>query len=158
MSSGTIAFLNVEGKLFFSLLSKLLEDNIVKRNLSVQKGSMPKVPRCWEHMCLVWTELKGAKANKLDLAAVWLDIANDYGSIPCQLILFALEWYGIDPKWVELFKSYYCGLWSKCFSPIAPSSWHQHLTGVFQAAQLEFIELYVLELTSLFFSHSYHHQ
>ena len=50
MSSGTIFFLNVEGKLFFSLLSKLLEDNIVKRNLSVQKGSMPKVPGCWEHV------------------------------------------------------------------------------------------------------------
>ena len=49
MSSGTIVFLNVEGKLFFSLLSKLLGDNIVKRNLSVQKGSMPKVPGCWEH-------------------------------------------------------------------------------------------------------------
>ena len=91
MSSGTIAFLNVEGKLFFSLLSKLLEDNIVKRSLSVQKGSMPKVPGCWEHMCLVQKELKSAMANKLDLAAVWLDIANDYGSIPCQLILFALD-------------------------------------------------------------------
>ena len=106
-------------------------------------------------MRLVRKELKGAKANK-DLGAVWWDIANDYGSIPCQLILFALEWYGIDPKWVELLKSYYGGLWSKCFSPTAPSSWHQHLTGVFQAAQLEFIEVYVLELTSLFFSHSYH--
>ena len=60
MSSGTIAFLNVEGKLFFSLLSKLLEDNIVKWNLSVQKGSMPKVPGCWEHV----SSSKGAERCK----------------------------------------------------------------------------------------------
>ena len=34
------------------------------------------------YMSLVWDELKTAKSNKTSIAAVWLDIANAYGSIP----------------------------------------------------------------------------
>ena len=49
-------------------------------------------------MPLVSKELKAAKINKLNLAAVSLDIANPYGSVPHHLIVFALEHYRIDPK------------------------------------------------------------
>ena len=49
-----IALLNVEGKLFFSLVSKRLEDHIIHKNkfinVSIQKGCMEKVPGCWEHI------------------------------------------------------------------------------------------------------------
>ena len=81
-----IALLNVEGKLFFSLISKRLEQHIIHNNkfvdVSVQKGCMAKVPGCWEHMSMVWNDLKMAKQNKSSLTAVWLDIANAYGSVP----------------------------------------------------------------------------
>ena len=95
-------------------------------DLSLQKGFMVKLPGCWEHTSLVWKELNPAKTKKLNLAEVWLDIANAYGSVPHQLIFFALERFSIDPIWDDLLKSYYVGLWNKSFSPTAPYSWHKH--------------------------------
>ena len=81
-----IALLNVEGKLVFSLIARRLEEHIIQKNriinLSIQKGCMAKVPGCWEHMSLVWDELKTAKSNKTSITAFWLDIAYAYGSIP----------------------------------------------------------------------------
>ena len=120
-----IALLNVEGKLFFSLISKRLETHIINNNkfinLSIQKGSMEKVPGCWEHMSMVWSALKEARLNKTDLSTIWLDIANAYGSIPHKLIFFALERYGIPARWISLLKNYYAGIHSKSFSEFAPS-------------------------------------
>ena len=100
---------------------------------------MEKVPGCWEHMSLVWEELKNCKLNKSNVAAVWLDIANAYGSVPHQLIFKALERYGIHPYWIKIFKSYYGGLWSRSFSPFAPSSWHKHFRGIFQGCTASII-------------------
>ena len=89
-----IAILNVEGKLFFTLISKRLVKHIITNNnlikTSVQKG-------CWEHMSMVWSALKDARSSKSSLANIWLDIANAYGSIPHRLLVFALERYGVDP-------------------------------------------------------------
>ena len=67
----------------------------------------------------------------MNLATVWLDIANAYGPVPHLLIFFAIECYGEDPIWADVLKSYYIGLWSKSFSPTAPSSWHKHSRGIF---------------------------
>lgn len=96
-----IDLLNVEGKSSFTLLSQSLDDHIIKKkiliDLSIHKGYIAKVSGCWELMSLVWKELNAAKTNKLNLAAVWLDISNVYGSVPHQLIFFTLERYGIDP-------------------------------------------------------------
>ena len=62
-----IALLNVEGKLFFSLIARRLEEHIIQKNriinLSIQKGCIVKIPGCWEHMPLVWDEVKTAKSN-----------------------------------------------------------------------------------------------
>ena len=88
------ALLNVEGKLFFSLISKRLETHLIYNNKfinnSIQKGCMEKVPGCWEHLSMVWHALKEARTHKSTLATIWLDIANAYGSIPHKLIIFAL--------------------------------------------------------------------
>ena len=81
-----IALLNVECKLFFSLVSKCLETHLIHKNKfirkSIQKGSRKKIPGYWEHLCMVWHALKGASVQKSNLAIVWLDIANAYRSIP----------------------------------------------------------------------------
>ena len=130
-----IALLNVEGKLFFSLLSRRLESHIITKNkiidTSIQKGCVAKVPGCWEHMSVVWDKLTDIKSQKASIAAVWLDIANAYGSIPHQLIFLALKRYGVHSIWIDLIKAYYSGIWSKSFSPNAPSSWHRHFRGIF---------------------------
>ena len=129
-----LCLLNVEGKLFFSLISNQLTQHMVKNkiiNTSIQKGCMEKVPGCWEHMAMVWEGLKEARMNKLDLVNIWLDIKNAYGSIPHQLIFFALQRYGIPDKWIKLIKNYYTGLWSRSFSETVPSGWHHHERGIF---------------------------
>ena len=138
-----IALLNVERKLFFSLISKRLDKHIIANNkyinTSVQKECMEKVPGCWEHMCMVWAALKGARCNKLNVANIWLDIANGYGTIPHRLIFFALERYGVHEHWISLIKAYYSGIYSKSFSSSAPSSWHQHFKGIFAGCTLSII-------------------
>ena len=105
-----IALLNVEGKLLFSLISKRLEAHLIANNsfinTSIQKGCMEKVPGCWEHMSTVWSALKEARSNKSDLATIWLDIANAYGSIPHKLIFFALKRYGVHDHWISLVQNY----------------------------------------------------
>ena len=68
---------------------------------------MEKVPGCWEHMFMVWESLKSSKASKSSVSAVWLDVANAYGSIPHKLIFFALIRYGVPEKWIDIVMSYY---------------------------------------------------
>ena len=135
-----IALLNVEGKLFFSLVSRCLETHSIRNkkiiNKSVQKGCMEKVPGCWEHISMVWAALKEAKSKNLYLATIWLDIANAYGSMPHKLIIFVLHRYGVSPKWIHLIETCYCGVFSKSFSQEAPSSWHRHQRGIFAGCTL----------------------
>ena len=52
---------------------------------------MEKVPGCWEHIAVVWDESKSRKTERSNIAAIWLDIANAYGSLPQQLLFFALR-------------------------------------------------------------------
>ncbi|XP_057305436.1 uncharacterized protein LOC130642368 [Hydractinia symbiolongicarpus] len=135
-----IALLNVEGKLLFSLISRRLETHMITNNkfinTSVQKGSMEKVPGCWEHMSMVWSALKDARSSKSDLATIWLDIASAYPSIPHRLIFFALKRYGVPPQWISFIRNYYIGIYSKSFSPLAPSNWHKHSWGIFAGCTL----------------------
>ena len=59
---------------------------------------------------MVWHALKEARAQKSNLAVIWLDIANAYGSIPHKLIVFALHRYGVSPQWIRLLETYYKGI------------------------------------------------
>ena len=87
-----IALLNVEGKLFFSLIARRLEEHIIQKNritnLSIQKGCMAKVPGCREHMSLVWDELKTAKSNKTSITAIWW-------ILQMLMVLYLTSWYSI---------------------------------------------------------------
>ena len=138
-----IALLNVEGKLFFSLVSKCLETHLIHNNKfinnSIQKGCMEKIPGCWEHLSMVWHALKEARAQKSNLAIIWLDIVNAYGSIPHKLIAFALHRYGVSPQWIRLIETYYKGIFSKSFSESATSAWHRHQRGIFAGCTLSII-------------------
>ena len=70
---------------FFSLVSKPLETHLIHNkfiNNSIKKGCKEKIPGSWEHLSMVWHALKQARAQKSNLAVIWFDIANAYGSIP----------------------------------------------------------------------------
>ena len=100
---------------------------------------MEKIPGCWEHLSMVWYALKETRAQNSNLAIIWLDIANAYGSIPHKLIAFALHRYGVSPQWIRLIETYYKGIFSKSFSESATSAWHRHQQGIFAGCTLSII-------------------
>ena len=69
-----IVLLNVEGKVFFSLVCKRLEVHLIHNNKfinnSIQKGCMEKTPGCWEHLSIVWHALKEARTRKSNVAVI----------------------------------------------------------------------------------------
>ena len=107
---------------------------------------MEKVAGWWESS-MVWAALKEAQCNKLNVAKIWLDIANWYGSVPQRLIFFALEKYCVHEHWISLMKAYYSGIYGKSFSSSAPSSWHQHFLGIFAGCYLSII-LFLAEINA----------
>ena len=119
-----IGLLNVEGKLFFNLVSKCLETHQIHND---------------EFINMVWHALNEARAQKSNLAITWLDIATAYGSIPHKLIVFALHRYGVSPQWIRLIETYYKGIFSKSFSESATSAWHRHQQGIFAGCTLSII-------------------
>ena len=54
---------------------------------------------------MVWHALKEARAKKSNLAVIWLDIANAYGSILHKLIVFALRRYVVFPQRIRLIET-----------------------------------------------------
>ena len=132
-----LALLNVEGKLFFSLVSRRLYNHIVMRNkfidTSVQKGCMDNIPGCWEHITVAWETLKEAKLEHKNVVSVRLDIANAYGSIPHQLIFFALRRYGIPKHWLVIITNYYAGICLDHSLQVPPPA-GTNTTGVFLQA------------------------
>ena len=52
----------------------------------------------------------GGKERQQNFAAVWLDLANAYGSVPKQLIESAMELYHIPEKVQEIVRSNFGGM------------------------------------------------
>ena len=138
-----LALLNVEGKLYFSLISKHLEPYLICNNKLINnyilKECMEKVPGCWEHLSMAWHAQKEARTQKSSLAAIGMDITNAYGSIPHKFVVYALCRYGICPQWIRLVENYYKGICSKSFSESATSAWHRHQQGIFASCTLSII-------------------
>jgi hypothetical protein len=110
---GTISLLNVEGKIFFAVLAKRLTSFLLDNayiNTSVQKGGVPGFSGCVEHTSAITQLIHEAKTGKKDLTAVWLHLANAYGSIPHQLIYTALQHYHVDQHIQKIITSYLDGI------------------------------------------------
>ena len=75
-----IALGNVEGKLFWSLVSDRVYDHLVVNNSIIdtrcQKGSIKKMSGVLEHTSMVWSALKDARSSSKSMAVIWLDLAN----------------------------------------------------------------------------------
>ena len=138
-----IALMNCEGKLWWSMIANGLYTYLVTDNAfidtTVQKGSIKNTPGCWEHTAMMWSALKHCKMNSKSLAVLWLDLANAYGSVPHQLIVFALRRYKVPEKIIDLVMKYYWGLWGRSSSHTASSNWFQYEVGVFAGCTLSVI-------------------
>ena len=138
-----IALLNVEGKLYWSLVSRRLYSYLVVDNHYIrtnqQKGAIKGVAGCWEHTSMVWSALKDAKKSKSPLALLWLDLANAYGTVPHKLIEFALKRYHVPENWIKIVLDYYDGLWGRSSSSGSYSDWTRYEKGIFAGCTLSVI-------------------
>lgn len=69
----TVSLLNVEGKVFLSILAKTLTIYMLVNNYmdtSVQKGGIPGISGCLEHTCIVSQLIQEAKSSKGELSLV----------------------------------------------------------------------------------------
>ena len=138
-----IALLNVEGKLFWSLVADRLYNYLVVNNgfvsAAIQKGSMRRVAGCWEHTAMMWSALKDARKAKESLAVLWLDLANAYGSVPHKLIVFALRRYQVPEDWISLIMAYYDGMWGRTSASGVSSEWVLYERGIFAGCTISVI-------------------
>ena len=107
-----ISLLNVEGKIFFSVMAARLTKYLMENkylDLSVQKGGIPGVSGCVEHASMIWDAIQKAKTEKKDLDVVWLDLANAYGSVPHEMIQVALEMHHVPKNICLMLKKYFDG-------------------------------------------------
>ena len=114
----SIALLNVEGKIFFSVLAKRMTNYLMENNYidtSCQKAGVPGFPGCVEHSSMIWEQIQKAKREKTDLHVIWLDLANAYGSVPHQLISYAMEFFHMPSCIKNLVANYFKDL-QMCFA------------------------------------------
>ena len=106
----TISLLDVEGKIYFSVLAKRLTNYMTKNgyiDTSTQKGGVEGFSGCWEHNSIITQLLCDAKANKGDVSMIWLDLANAYGSVPHELVKLSLQKYHVPPKVQNIIRDYF---------------------------------------------------
>lgn len=65
------------------------------------------MPKCIEHMGVVTQLIQEAWENKGDLAVLWLDLANAYGSIPNELVRTTLTKIYVPHHISDLILDYY---------------------------------------------------
>ena len=121
-----ISLLNVEGKIFFSVmasrLTKYLRDNGYI-NVSVQKGGIPGISGCLEHATMIWEAIQRVKSEKLNLDVVWLDLANAYGSVPHQMIQLALKMYHVPEAIQVMLEEYFAGFKMRYTTQSCTTDW-----------------------------------
>lgn len=111
---------------------------------SVQKGGVPRVPGCIEHTGVVIQLIREARENKGDLAVVWIDLANAYGSIPHKLVETSLDRHHVPMKILD----YYSCFSLRVTSGTSTSAWHLLEKGIITGCTMSVI-LFALAMNML---------
>ncbi|VDI43606.1 Hypothetical predicted protein [Mytilus galloprovincialis] len=109
----TISLLSVEGKIYFSVLANRMTKYMVENSYidtSMQKGGIAGFSGCVEHTSVLSQLIHEAKTGKKNLAVVWLDLANAYGSVPHKLIEMAMDHYHIPEHIKKIVLTYFDGI------------------------------------------------
>lgn len=87
-----INLLNVDGKIFFSVVAPQLAVYLEKKLLLRHNGAESRESRfsvCLEHTNRKWHQIQVTKKNERDLHTVFLDLANAITSVP-HIVLWAV--------------------------------------------------------------------
>ncbi len=123
-----ISLLSVDSKIFFSIVAKRLSNFLLNNkyiDTSVQKGGIPRIPGCLEHTGVVTQLIREAREGRGDLAVLWLDLTNAYGSIPHMQVEVALEKHHVPQKVKDLILDYYSKFSLRVSTGQLTSDWHQ---------------------------------
>ena len=128
-----ISLLNVEGKIFFSVIAQRVSSYLERNNLvdtTVQKAGIPGFSGCLEHTSMIWHQIQTAKKEKSDLHVVFLDLANAFGSVPHSFLWASFDFFRIPETIKHLVKSYFEDL-QLCFTtPDFTTTWHRMEIGI----------------------------
>ncbi len=109
-------------------------EQLVKSNgyidTSCQTAGVPGFPGCVEHSAVIWEQIQRAKRERGDLHVVWLDLANAYGSVPHQLIEYALDFFYIPVCIRALVAKYFEDIKMCCTHQDFTTSWQQLEVGI----------------------------
>lgn len=124
-----ITVLNVEGRVFWAVFQRRLASFLTKNDYlrtSVQKAFLEKIAGCVEHSVALGEVLRDARERTRQVVIAWLDLRNAYGSVRHSMIQFALKWYYVPRKVVELFVNYVEGI----FCQIQATGWKSEWFGL----------------------------
>ncbi|XP_072048311.1 uncharacterized protein [Amphiura filiformis] len=101
---------NTSGNLGMGLLAQrtisyLTENEHIDK--SIQKGFMEKISGRVEHTESLSEVIQDAKNNGKPIVTTWLDLQNAYGTVPHNLIQFALDWYHVPDHIRKMIFNYY---------------------------------------------------
>ena len=130
-----ISILNVEGRIFFTMVNKrlfrfLLDNNYIDRK--IQKGFIEAIAGCIEFGALSQESIKYAKDKRRPICISLLDLANVFGSVSHALVQFALSWFHVPYSLRKLLHSYYESVFSFVEGAGWTSDWFWVSIGVLQ--------------------------
>lgn len=92
--------------------------------------------------------IREAKEGRVDLAVLWLDLTNAYGSIPHKLVEVALEKHHVPQKVKDLILDYYSKFSLRVSSGQLTSDWHRMEVGIITGCTIS-VTLYALAMNML---------
>lgn len=141
----------MESKIFFSILARRMTDFLLKNkyiDTSVQKGGIAGVPGCLGHTGVLTQLIREAREENGDIAVLWLDLANAYGSMPHKLVKTTLDRHHIPCKINNLILDYYGNFRLRVTSGSITSNWHPLEKGIITGCTISVI-LFTLAMNML---------
>jgi len=92
--------------------------------------------------------IREARENRGDLAVLWLDLADTYGSIPHKLVTTSLTIHHIPEKISELIRDYYSSFSLRFTSGTVTSAWHRLQKGIITGCTISVV-LFALAMSML---------
>ena len=137
-----IALTDCDGKLYFSMISRDLEDFMVRNGMiktDIQKGFLTGIAGCVEHTFAFNEAFRDAYENTRQFISIWIDLENAYGSVMHNLIQFALWWYHVPPHIASIISDYYDKLCAQVVTGDWETAYFRYLVGLFQGCVLSTI-------------------
>ncbi len=128
-----INLLNVEGKIFFSIVAQRITTYLKQNNLidtSIQKAGIPGFSGCLEHTSMIWHQIQTAKKEGRDLHVLFLDLANAFGSVPHSLLWTAFEFFQVPMTITNLVGNYFKDLQFCITTTEYSTSWQSLEVGI----------------------------